>query len=124
VDIVSPKEGARVKGREGAQFQGTATNLGGLSLRLFQHADNGLYYLVDNGTVSIVAGRWSELIGYFGAGEEDVGRTFVVIAALSNSSCQSTLRSARPNSEGDIAFTTLPVGCRIADRVGVLKVAP
>lgn len=124
VTISSPGERAKVRGAEGVLLTGTATGLGGLTLHIFDLADNGSYYPGSLTPVTVHGGRWSFRKRPIGRGAADVGRTFIMIAALGNGDCRAALRTAPVNHEGDHAFPALPAGCREMDSVRVVKDAP
>lgn len=124
VTISSPGERAKVRGAEGVLLTGTATGLGGLTLHIFDLADNGSYYPGSLTPVTVHGGQWSFRKRPIGRGAADVGRTFIMIAALGNGDCRAALRTAPVNHEGDHAFPALPAGCREMDSVRVVKDAP
>ena len=124
VAISSPGERARVPGEKGVLLSGTATDLGDLTLHIFDLADNGRYYPGTLEPVAVQDGHWSFRKHPIGQGAEDVGQTFTMIAALGDDACRSALRSAPVDKYGDRAFEALPGGCREMDRVRVVKARP
>jgi hypothetical protein len=126
VRMLSPQPGQRVSGRRGVTISGIAGDLDGRRLRIFDFADNGMYYLVDEDGVDVGAdGRWSLRYRGIGSGTEDIGRVFVMTAVLADAGCQRELAEDEID-RGDVRhdFRRLPEGCRIAARVSVVKVAP
>ncbi|MEW2358874.1 hypothetical protein, partial [Spirillospora sp. NPDC029432] len=122
--ITAPGAGARVAGGIGVLMRGTARDLGGHQLRIFDFAPNGVYYLADEGPVPVDGGRWTFRNGTIGAGDRDVGQPFVLTAVIADRRCQATLRTTPRDAENNIWFRTLPAGCREADSVRVTKTAP
>jgi hypothetical protein len=124
VKITSPSDGQQVIGHEGVWLRGIAGELGSNHLRIFDHADNGLYYLIDNGPLSVSNKQWSFFDPQIGSGTPgDVGHTFVLVAAVSNATCDQSLAASQPDVQGDVSFTKLPDGCAEASNVRVIKKA-
>lgn len=124
VTMTSPAWGQRVSGREGVVVAGTATDLDGAELRIFDQADDGKFYLVDGHGVDVDDGRWSLHYRGIGGDGRDIGDVFVLTAVVADGGCEEVLDEADPNREGDRPFGELPEGCDIVDRVPVVKVAP
>lgn len=124
IEIKSPTERQGVHGAEGILITGTAGPFEKQALRVFDLADNGLYYLVDVGPIAVQDGYWSLRYRHIGDGQTDIGRVFTMTAVLADASCERALDSAKPNHEGDRPFPQLPAGCRIMDQVKVVKIGP
>lgn len=124
VRIIAPRAGTKVAGQPGVLMTGTAKNLKGRTLRIFDYAPNGVYYVADNGSVPVSDGLWSFRDATIGDGERDVGTTFELTAVISDKKCQATIHTERDAHNGTAAFQTLPDGCREVASVRVLKTAP
>ncbi|TYK52584.1 hypothetical protein [Actinomadura decatromicini] len=122
--ITAPSQGARVTGMIGVLMRGTAADLGGRQLRIFDFAPNGAYYLSDEGPIPVSGGQWSFRNGTIGDGTRDVGKSFVLTVVIADQSCQALIGSTPRDAQNNISFRTLPAGCREADGVRITKTAP
>ncbi|TMR05711.1 hypothetical protein ETD83_05585 [Actinomadura soli] len=122
--ITAPSQGATVAGVIGVLMRGTAANLGDRQLRIFDFAPNGVYYLSDEGPISVSGGKWSFRNGTIGDGQRDVGRPFVLTVVVADRTCQAVISATPRDAQNNIGFRTLPAGCREADSVQVTKSAP
>lgn len=123
--IAAPSPGTRVAGQEGVRMTGTAAHLGGRKLEVFDYAPNGVYYLAsDGGPVPVSGGHWTFQDATIGNGDTDVGKSFVLTVVIADGKCQATIGSTPRDAQNNIAYSSLPSGCRAADSVRVTKTAP
>ncbi|MEV6647533.1 hypothetical protein [Amycolatopsis sp. NPDC051371] len=122
VTITHPTPGQGVIGHKGVQLKGTAQNLDGKRLRIFDFADNHKYYLLTAESVPVTNDAWSFFDPQVGSSTpDDNGHAFTLVVTLTDPSCDGTLDTATPNAEGDIVFTALPTGCRELASVKIVK---
>ncbi|WP_143268568.1 hypothetical protein [Amycolatopsis vastitatis] len=122
VAITSPKPGQSVVGRQGVQLTGTAQNLDGKLLRIFDLADDHKYYLITGVPVPVANGQWSFFDPQVGSTTpDDDGHAFTLTVTMADASCNGTLDTATPNGEGDIVYQILPAGCRKLASVEIVK---
>ena len=122
--ITAPEKGARVSGSKGTRIEGTAENLGNDTLWIMtksEGAEGKMVYYLSSDAVPPVDGKWSAKISDLGAGEDDVGETFVLVVIKADPSCAEKIQNQKPSSDGDIVFVRLPTGCQEVGERNVVK---
>ncbi|WP_157546571.1 hypothetical protein [Hamadaea tsunoensis] len=121
--ITSPADYTSVSGKDGTVVQGTSTD-SDKDLWVFVIADDendtSVFYLSVSDPLPVVDGHWSLLVQPIGGGSSDIGVTFPIVVVEANGSCSKQISSKPANRVGDITFSSLPTGCKEADRVRVV----
>ena len=117
---------AVVRGKADLELGGTALDLGGDSLWMFDYDPNDeLHYRDSDKALSVKGGQWSFVDGPIGDDDSsDKGTTYRVVVVRANQGCSAKLAATKPNEDGDVVFSGLPVGCTEAAWVNVLKTGP
>jgi hypothetical protein len=123
--VTSPSNGqSESSGKnEHIVVKGTACDMSGETGWLFWRDTDGTYYLefYNNPPVPTITGNggWADTITDLGnPGDND--QEYGIDVVLASPTCTSELERAKPDSNGDIKFLTLPSGCQIEDNVDVI----
>lgn len=125
VRIIEPAQGARVGYQAGTDVRGTASNLGGRSLVLFNvgsdpQGDRAYYTASD--PLLVINGEWGVHVGPIGSpGDAQEAVTFIV--AFADQNCETLIMELHAKPENEQYFQgDLPAGCaETAASVRVVK---
>lgn len=124
--VISPSAGQHVNGAQGVEVTGKACDLDTATGWLFDYDLNDEHYYMDypvnsphNAAPIIVNnGSWSYNDAPIGS-SGDQNQTYGITVVLASSTCTKKLKSAKPNSDGDIKFKSFPPGCKVETSVDV-----
>jgi hypothetical protein len=116
---------AKISGKKGAFIEGTAVGLQNEFVWVFDlDTDNRTYYRDHEHPLDVIDDKWAFNDAPIGSDSDPLGSTTVIVVIRASESCSNKLESARPNSEGDFVFKSLPAGCVVEDKIRVVKARP
>lgn len=123
VAITSPGDGHAISVAEGAQIQGSATELtADESVWLLDHdPSGGIYYKVNEEPIPIRNGAWSFVDKPIGSKSDPVGTQYYVVAVKASKDCARTIQSTKPDATGAAVLVGLPAGCSASEPLRLIK---
>jgi hypothetical protein len=113
--ILTPRDGQEINGQTGTIVSGTAGNLNGATLWLFDisvDSEKVVTYVRDSDNpIPVVAGKWSLPDKPIGDGAIDIGKTAQLSVVEADATCTQTIQAAQPNNDGDVILSKLGSGC-------------
>jgi ABC-type protease/lipase transport system fused ATPase/permease subunit len=71
--------------------------------------------------ITVAAGHWSFQDLPIGAPADPNGTKYPVVLVLADARCTASLAAIGPSGSGEETLAELPAGCRIADRVTLVR---